>query len=80
MYIQLCRQDLFGVPERPYHASVLPKLSMSKSVDLNAHILMPQVFDESGNFIIYPTVLGIKVVNMHSNHLSRLIGKVHLVK
>jgi len=34
------------------------------------------VFDSSGNFIIYPTLLGIKVVNMHNNKLSRLLGMV----
>ncbi|CAG8444879.1 5545_t:CDS:10 [Acaulospora morrowiae] len=32
---------------------------------------MDAVFDESGNFIIYPTMLGIKV----SNKVARLIGK-----
>ena len=34
------------------------------------------VFDESGNFIIYATLLGIKVVNIVTNRLSRLVGKV----
>ena len=33
------------------------------------------VFDESGHFIIYPTMLGIKVVNTHTNKVVRLIGK-----
>ncbi|TPX66944.1 hypothetical protein SpCBS45565_g04120 [Spizellomyces sp. 'palustris'] len=33
------------------------------------------VFDESGNFVIYPTLLGIKVVNIRTNKVVRLIGK-----
>lgn len=33
------------------------------------------VFDESGHFLIYPTIFGIKVVNTHSNKVVRLIGK-----
>ncbi|KAI8579693.1 hypothetical protein K450DRAFT_241062 [Umbelopsis ramanniana AG] len=33
------------------------------------------VFDESGNFIIYPTMLGIKVVNSVTNKVARLIGE-----
>ncbi|CDS12023.1 hypothetical protein LRAMOSA04218 [Lichtheimia ramosa] len=33
------------------------------------------VFDESGNFIIYATLLGIKVVNIRTNKVARLIGK-----
>ena len=34
------------------------------------------VFDDSGNFVLYPTLLGIKVVNLVTNRLVRLIGKV----
>jgi len=33
------------------------------------------VFDESGNFIMYPTLLGIKLINLYSNKLVRIIGK-----
>jgi peptidylprolyl isomerase domain and WD repeat-containing protein 1 len=33
------------------------------------------VFDESGNFVIYPSLLGIKMVNLKTNKVSRLIGK-----
>ncbi|KAK9817372.1 hypothetical protein WJX74_009049 [Apatococcus lobatus] len=33
-------------------------------------------FDESGNFLIYPTLLGIKVVNLVTNQVSRVIGQV----
>jgi peptidylprolyl isomerase domain and WD repeat-containing protein 1 len=32
------------------------------------------IFDESGNFILYPTLLGIKVVNLKSNKVERVIG------
>nr|XP_043613658.1 peptidyl-prolyl cis-trans isomerase CYP71 [Erigeron canadensis] len=34
------------------------------------------VFDESSNFIIYPTLLGIKIVNLHTNKVARILGKV----
>ncbi|ORX46991.1 peptidyl-prolyl cis-trans isomerase cyp15 [Hesseltinella vesiculosa] len=33
------------------------------------------VFDESGNFVIYATLLGIKMVNITTNKVVRLIGK-----
>ena len=36
------------------------------------------IFDESGNFLLYPTLLGIKVVNIVTNNLCRVIGKVWL--
>eukprot|EP00698_Gefionella_okellyi_P003518 TRINITY_DN13311_c0_g1_i1.p1 TRINITY_DN13311_c0_g1~~TRINITY_DN13311_c0_g1_i1.p1 ORF type:complete len:651 (-),score=160.11 TRINITY_DN13311_c0_g1_i1:17-1969(-) len=34
------------------------------------------VFDDSGNFIIYATMFGIKVVNMVTNRVVKLLGKV----
>ncbi|KIY91298.1 peptidylprolyl isomerase domain and WD repeat-containing protein 1 [Monoraphidium neglectum] len=34
------------------------------------------LFDESGNFVIYPALIGIKVVNLVSNAVSRVLGKV----
>ncbi|KAI9291269.1 hypothetical protein K502DRAFT_336273 [Neoconidiobolus thromboides FSU 785] len=33
------------------------------------------VFDYSNNFIIYPSMLGIKIINLHNNKVVRLIGK-----
>jgi peptidylprolyl isomerase domain and WD repeat-containing protein 1 len=34
------------------------------------------LFDETGNFILYSTLLGIKVINIRTNSLTKLIGKV----
>eukprot|EP00891_Asterochloris_glomerata_P002139 jgi/Astpho2/2139/fgenesh1_pm.00040_%23_3_t len=34
------------------------------------------VFDDSGNFLLYATLLGIKVVNLVTHRVSRIIGKV----
>ncbi|KAG8903604.1 hypothetical protein FRB99_002955 [Tulasnella sp. 403] len=43
--------------------------------DERAWRTMRAVWDESGNFVIYPTLLGIKVVNVVTNKVSRLLGK-----
>ncbi|RKP27729.1 hypothetical protein SYNPS1DRAFT_12240 [Syncephalis pseudoplumigaleata] len=37
--------------------------------------LMNAVFDESGHFLLYPTLLGIKVVNTHTNRVVQILGK-----
>ncbi|KAK2968073.1 hypothetical protein RJ640_000488 [Escallonia rubra] len=34
------------------------------------------LFDESSNFLIYATLLGIKVINLHTNKVARILGKV----
>ncbi|EFN51411.1 hypothetical protein CHLNCDRAFT_28079, partial [Chlorella variabilis] len=34
------------------------------------------VFDESGNFLLYATLLGIKVINLVTSRVVRIIGKV----
>ncbi|CAL4125584.1 unnamed protein product, partial [Meganyctiphanes norvegica] len=33
------------------------------------------IFDESGHFLLYPTLLGVKVINLLNNRLVRTIGK-----
>lgn len=33
------------------------------------------VFDQSGNFLMYATLLGIKLINLYSNKLVKIIGK-----
>jgi peptidylprolyl isomerase domain and WD repeat-containing protein 1 len=32
------------------------------------------IFDESGNFILYPSLIGIKIVNIVTNKVSRVVG------
>ncbi len=38
------------------------------------------IFDETGNFILYPTLLGIKIVNIHSNKVSLIVGKQESIR
>ncbi|OWF46092.1 peptidylprolyl isomerase domain and WD repeat-containing protein 1-like [Mizuhopecten yessoensis] len=33
------------------------------------------IFDESGHFVLYATMLGIKVINLHTNRCVRMLGK-----
>jgi peptidylprolyl isomerase domain and WD repeat-containing protein 1 len=33
------------------------------------------LFDESGNFLLVPSLLGIKVINITTNSVSRIIGQ-----
>lgn len=38
------------------------------------------LFDESGHFLLYPTMLGVKLINLHTNRLSRMIGRPENVR
>ncbi|KAJ3342741.1 hypothetical protein HDU93_001313 [Gonapodya sp. JEL0774] len=38
------------------------------------------VFDESGNFILYATLLGIKIVNIRTNKVVRVVGKGETIR
>jgi len=33
------------------------------------------IFDETGNFLLVPCLLGIKVINIATNSVSRIIGQ-----
>lgn len=53
------------------------RLAVERELVADPEAPMPNVnFDESGNFVIYASLLGIKVVNLVTNRVSRLLGKV----
>jgi peptidylprolyl isomerase domain and WD repeat-containing protein 1 len=54
------------------------RVAVEKALDVAKDKAPPSnvIFDDSGNFVLYPTMAGIKVVNLVTNQLVRLIGKV----
>lgn len=53
------------------------RVAMEKDLTADPDAPHPNVvFDASGNFLLYPTLLGIKVVNLTTNRLVKVIGKV----
>ncbi|PWA48018.1 cyclophilin71 [Artemisia annua] len=53
------------------------RMAVEKEIENTENVPQPNaVFDESSNFIIYPTLLGIKIVNLHTNTVARILGKV----
>ncbi|CAL0321970.1 unnamed protein product [Lupinus luteus] len=53
------------------------RMAVEKEIEKTEDAPLPNaVFDESSNFLIYATLLGIKIVNMHTNKVARILGKV----
>ncbi|XP_038894702.1 peptidyl-prolyl cis-trans isomerase CYP71 [Benincasa hispida] len=53
------------------------RMAVEKEIEKTESAPQPNaVFDESSNFLIYATLLGIKVVNLHTNKVARILGKV----
>lgn len=53
------------------------RMAVEKEIEKTESVPQPNaVFDESSNFLIYATLLGIKVVNLHTNKVTRILGKV----
>jgi len=53
------------------------RIAVEKEMRKSPALMYQQAtFDESCNFLIYPSLVGIKVVNLHSNKLVRILGKV----
>ena len=52
---------------------------MEREISSSESALFPNaIFDSSGNFILYPTLIGIKVVNLITNRVVRILGKQNL--
>jgi len=70
-YTQL-QQDKRALPHMEFNRRV----AMEKDVDKTDSLHLTRLtFDESGNFLLVPTMIGIKVINLVTNRLARLIGK-----
>ncbi|KAE8691052.1 Peptidylprolyl isomerase domain and WD repeat-containing protein 1 [Hibiscus syriacus] len=53
------------------------RMAVEKEIENTETAPQPNaVFDESSNFLIYATLLGIKMVNLHTNKVARILGKV----
>ncbi|KAF9161292.1 Peptidyl-prolyl cis-trans isomerase cyp15 [Actinomortierella ambigua] len=70
--MQATGQKIYKLDEMEFGRRLAVERTVMKTTQPSC---MNAVFDESGHFLIYPTIFGIKVVNMHSNKVVRLIGK-----
>lgn len=53
------------------------RMAVDKELEKTENAPQPNaVFDESCNFLVYATLLGIKIVNLHTNKVARILGKV----
>ena len=53
------------------------RVAVEKEIAVDPQAPFPNaVFDDSGNFLLYPTLLGIKVVNLVTNRVVKVVGKV----
>lgn len=53
------------------------RMAVEKEIEKTENVPQPNaVFDDSCNFLLYTTLLGIKIVNLHTNKVARILGKV----
>ncbi|PKA66866.1 Peptidyl-prolyl cis-trans isomerase CYP20-2, chloroplastic [Apostasia shenzhenica] len=53
------------------------RMAVEKEIEKTESAPQPNaVFDESSNFLLYATLLGIKIVNLHTNKVARILGKM----
>jgi peptidylprolyl isomerase domain and WD repeat-containing protein 1 len=73
-------QDLQRSDVPLYHLEAIDfgrRMAVEKEIEKTENVPQPNaVFDESCNFLIYATLLGIKIVNLHTSKVSRILGKV----
>lgn len=72
--LQQMRQQL---PDMEFGRRMAVERDLQKT---EAYSLANIIFDESGNFVMYGTMLGIKILNLHTNRISRIIGKQENVR
>ena len=80
--IRVFDENLSNILELQQKKQLIPSMEFGRRMAVERDIekaealkLSNLAFDESSNFLLYPTVIGIKVVNIVTNRLMRLIGK-----
>ncbi|OMJ18994.1 Peptidyl-prolyl cis-trans isomerase cyp15 [Smittium culicis] len=61
-----------GIDEMEFGRRLAVERELQRSFDIYKH--STALFDDSGSFLIYPSIFGIKIYDLSSNSLSRLIG------
>jgi len=52
------------------------RLAVERELETPGNPASQVIFDETGHFILYPTLLGIKIVNLVTNRILKILGKV----
>eukprot|EP00928_Gymnodinium_smaydae_P086927 TRINITY_DN71310_c0_g1_i1.p1 TRINITY_DN71310_c0_g1~~TRINITY_DN71310_c0_g1_i1.p1 ORF type:complete len:679 (-),score=184.72 TRINITY_DN71310_c0_g1_i1:78-2114(-) len=53
------------------------RVAVEKEMRKSKELMLQQAcFDESGNFLVYTSMVGVKIINIHTNKLVRVLGKV----
>eukprot|EP00912_Choanoflagellata_sp_UC4_P002491 UC4_evm1s1577 len=75
-------ESLATYEDRQTKSAILPPMEFGQRMASEKQIeeedglrLVSACFDESGKFILYPTLLGIKVINIYTNKCVRIIAK-----
>ncbi|KAL0585602.1 hypothetical protein ABG067_004744 [Albugo candida] len=69
-------QDAFADKSLPLDALDFGRRSAVEKELAASEVVSNCTFDESGHFLLYPTLLGIKVLNIETNKFVRILGKV----
>ncbi|XP_015916004.1 peptidylprolyl isomerase domain and WD repeat-containing protein 1 [Parasteatoda tepidariorum] len=80
--IRVYDESLQQLSELQQTRQLLPNMEFGRRMAIERDVEKTEAFDsagilydESGHFILYPTMIGIKVINIETNRCVRLIGK-----
>ena len=72
----VCNDDYRFFLCKLYTICIISRLAVERDVEKGGALgVCNLVYDESGHFLLYATMLGVKVVNLYNNRLVRTIAK-----
>lgn len=74
--LQKSGDEMFKIEDMELGRRLAVEKEVQLSLDEPGSAFPNAVFDESGNFLIFSSILGIKVVNLMTNQVVRILGKV----
>jgi peptidylprolyl isomerase domain and WD repeat-containing protein 1 len=72
-YNEIFKNELTRFDKTIFDKKLYTERDVEKDIDVIPNINVQ--FDETGHYIFYPTILGIKVIEIHTNRLIKILGK-----
>jgi len=76
-YNEILKNQMTHLEKQDFDKKLITEREIEKLVDKYSDVFPPLniQFDETNHYIFYPTLVGIKLIELHTNRLVKILGK-----
>lgn len=76
-YNEILKNQMTHMEKQEFDRRLTTEREIEKMIDKYSDVFPPLniQFDETNHYILYPTLIGIKLIELHTNRLIKILGK-----